>query len=109
MIRVARSVDANRRLGPCAAINPVYREETVVMNGRLTLTAATVALSSMVLVACTTDPYTGQQRLSNAAGGAGIGAIAGAGLGLLAGGDDRRNALLGAGICAPNCRVPAFR
>ena len=50
--------------------------------------------------ACTTDPYTGQQKLSNTAGGALLGAAAGAGIGLLAGGDDRRNALIGAGIGA---------
>ncbi|MBZ0163912.1 MAG: OmpA family protein [Notoacmeibacter sp.] len=49
---------------------------------------------------CTTDPYTGQKKLSNTAGGALLGAAAGAGLGLLAGGDDRRNALIGAGIGA---------
>jgi len=52
------------------------------------------------LAGCTTDPYTGQQKVSNTAGGAALGALAGAGLGLLAGGDDRRNALLGAGIGA---------
>ncbi len=52
------------------------------------------------LAACSTDPYTGQQKVSNAAGGAALGALAGAGLGLLAGGNDRRNALLGAGIGA---------
>ncbi|WP_274424320.1 OmpA family protein [Chelativorans sp. YIM 93263] len=47
-----------------------------------------------------TDPYTGQQKISNTAGGAALGALAGAGLGLLAGGDDRRNALIGAGVGA---------
>ncbi|XHB98998.1 OmpA family protein [Nitratireductor sp. ac15] len=47
-----------------------------------------------------TDPYTGQQKISNTAGGAALGALAGAGVGLLAGGDDRRNALIGAGIGA---------
>ncbi|TWG95474.1 outer membrane protein OmpA-like peptidoglycan-associated protein [Mesorhizobium sp. J18] len=47
---------------------------------------------------CTTDPYTGQQKISNTAGGAALGALAGAGAGLLVGGDDRRNALIGAGI-----------
>jgi outer membrane protein OmpA-like peptidoglycan-associated protein len=60
-----------------------------------------VAVATAVLVsACTTDPYTGQQKVSNTAAGAGLGAIAGAGLGLLAGGNDRRNALIGAGIGA---------
>ncbi|APH72150.1 OmpA family protein [Aquibium oceanicum] len=62
------------------------------------LAAATVA--AFTLGACTTDPYTGQQKLSNTAGGAALGALAGAGLGTLAGGDDRRNALIGAGIGA---------
>lgn len=49
---------------------------------------------------CTTDPYTGQQKVSNTAGGAALGALAGAGIGMLAGGDDRRNALIGAGVGA---------
>lgn len=62
------------------------------------IAAATVA--ALALGACTTDPYTGQQKLSNTAGGAALGALAGAGLGTLAGGDDRRNALIGAGIGA---------
>ncbi|QBK30556.1 OmpA family protein [Roseitalea porphyridii] len=66
--------------------------------------AKTLTALASVLVftaACTTtDPFTGQQRVSNTAGGAALGAAAGAGLGLLAGGDDRRNALIGAGIGA---------
>jgi outer membrane protein OmpA-like peptidoglycan-associated protein len=57
-------------------------------------------VAGLFLCACTTDPYTGQQKLSNTAGGAMLGAAAGAGLGLLAGGNDRRNALVGAGIGA---------
>jgi len=57
-------------------------------------------LAAAFLSACTTDPYTGQPKISNLAGGAALGAAAGAGLGLLAGGDDRRNALIGAGIGA---------
>jgi outer membrane protein OmpA-like peptidoglycan-associated protein len=59
-----------------------------------------VVVAGALLGACTTDPYTGQQKLSNTAGGAMLGAAAGAGLGLLAGGNDRRNALIGAGIGA---------
>lgn len=62
------------------------------------IVAATVA--GALLAACTTDPYTWQQKVSNTVGGAALGAAAGAGLGLLAGGNDRRNALLGAGIGA---------
>ena len=62
---------------------------------------ALAALAALYLAGCTTtDPYTGQQKISNTAGGAAIGALAGAGAGLLAGGDDRRNALIGAGVGA---------
>jgi outer membrane protein OmpA-like peptidoglycan-associated protein len=66
------------------------------MNKRL----VALVVAGTFLAGCTTDPYTGQQKVSNAAGGAALGALAGAGLGLLAGGNDRRNALLGAGIGA---------
>lgn len=59
-----------------------------------------VALLAFTAACTTTDPFTGEQRISNTAGGAGIGAVAGAALGTLAGGDDRRNALIGAGIGA---------
>jgi outer membrane protein OmpA-like peptidoglycan-associated protein len=54
------------------------------------------------LSACTTtDPYTGQQKMSNTAGGAAIGAGLGAVGGLLIGGGNKgRNALIGAGIGA---------
>lgn len=61
----------------------------------------TLAVLGGFLAGCTTtDPYTGQQKVSNTAGGAALGALAGAGVGMLAGGDDRRNALIGAGIGA---------
>lgn len=89
---------------------------------------AICCLAATFLAGCTTtDPYTGQQKVSNTAGGVALGAIAGAGLGMLAGGNDRRNALIGAGIgalgggaignymdrqessCARSCRGPAFR
>jgi outer membrane protein OmpA-like peptidoglycan-associated protein len=66
------------------------------MNRKLIAALAATAF----VAACTTDPYTGQQKVSNTAGGATIGALAGAGLGLLAGGNDRRNALVGAGVGA---------
>ncbi len=61
---------------------------------------AAVAATAL-LAACTTDPYTGQQRVSNTAGGAAIGAGLGALAGIaLGGGNDRRNALIGAGVGA---------
>jgi outer membrane protein OmpA-like peptidoglycan-associated protein len=63
-------------------------------------TVLAVVATAVLVSACTTDPYTGEQKISNTATGAGLGAIAGAGLGLLAGGNDRRNALIGAGIGA---------
>ncbi|MEX3009441.1 OmpA family protein [Hoeflea sp. TYP-13] len=62
---------------------------------------AGVMMAGVFVASCTTtDPYTGQPRVSRTAGGAALGAAAGAGLGLLAGGNDRRNALIGAGIGA---------
>jgi outer membrane protein OmpA-like peptidoglycan-associated protein len=63
-------------------------------------TVLVVLAATMAVGACTTDPFTGEQKVSNTVGGATLGALAGAGVGLLAGGDDRRNALIGAGIGA---------
>lgn len=61
-------------------------------------------IAASFLVSCTTtDPYTGEQKMSNTAGGAMIGAGLGAVTGLLVGQDanSRRNAaLIGAGIGA---------
>ena len=65
---------------------------------------ALVALAATYLTACTTtDPYTGEQKVSNTAGGAAIGAGVGAVAGLLVGNNpvQRRNAaLIGAGMGA---------
>ncbi|SIQ74355.1 Outer membrane protein OmpA [Rhizobium sp. RU20A] len=65
---------------------------------------ALIGLAAIYLAGCTTtDPYTGEQKTSNTAGGALIGAGLGAAAGLLIGGDakERRNAaLIGAGIGA---------
>lgn len=63
-------------------------------------TVLAVLAATILVGACTTDPYTGQPKVSNTVGGAALGAGLGAGLGMLAGGDDRRNALIGAGIGA---------
>ncbi|MEM9733470.1 MAG: OmpA family protein [Pseudomonadota bacterium] len=67
--------------------------------------ASIAALASLVFVsACTTDPYTGQQKVSNTVIGAGAGAAVGAVGGLLVGratgADRRKSALIGAGIGA---------
>ncbi len=70
------------------------------------MTSLKLAVTATVLIfaaGCTTDPFTGQQRLSNTAGGAAIGAGLGALAGLAVGGSDRaqRNAvLIGAGVGA---------
>ncbi|MGQ3210187.1 MAG: OmpA family protein [Shinella sp.] len=65
---------------------------------------AIVALAAVYLTGCTTtDPYTGERKVSNTAGGAAIGAGMGAVAGLLIGNNpvQRRNAaLIGAGIGA---------
>ena len=65
---------------------------------------AILALAAVYLSACTTtDPYTGEQKVSNTAGGAAIGAGMGAVAGLLIGNNpvQRRNAaLIGAGVGA---------
>lgn len=55
---------------------------------------AVVALAGTMLAGCQ------QGGFSNTAGGAVLGGLGGAALGTLAGGDDRRNALIGAGIGA---------
>lgn len=63
-------------------------------------TVLAMVATAVLVSACTTDPYTGEQKVSNTAGGAVLGGLAGAALGTLAGGNDRRNALIGAGIGA---------
>ena len=66
------------------------------LNGVLRGLAASGLVAT--LVACQTiDPYTGEQKTSNAAKGAGIGAASGAIIGAIAGGD-RKGAAIGAGI-----------
>ena len=56
----------------------------------------------LLLSACTTDPFTGEQKPANTAvgagAGAGIGAIGGALLGAAVGADVRKAALIGAGV-----------
>ncbi|MBX3570783.1 MAG: OmpA family protein [Mesorhizobium sp.] len=64
---------------------------------------AAALAAALFASACTTDPYTGEQKISNTAGGALLGAGVGALAGLAVGGSPRaqRNAvLIGAGIGA---------
>ena len=63
--------------------------------------AAGVALAALGITACTTDPYTGQQRVNRTAVGIAAGAIGGYLLGDLIGGrNDRTEQLIGAGVGA---------
>ena len=65
---------------------------------RFAMTAAAAFMISTT-AACITDPETGERRVSNAAIGAGIGAVGGYLLGDLIGGrNDRAERLIGAGI-----------
>ena len=62
-----------------------------------------VLAATAFLGACTTDPYTGEQKISNTAGGAALGAGLGALAGMAVGGSSvaQRNAvLIGAGVGA---------
>lgn len=68
-----------------------------------TVPVALIVAGTVALAGCqTTDPYTGEQKTSKAATGAGIGALAGAVLGAAIGGGNakerRKRALIGAGI-----------
>jgi outer membrane protein OmpA-like peptidoglycan-associated protein len=66
-----------------------------------TLTAAAIIVSLLATAACTTDPETGEQRLSKAAIGAGVGVLGGYLAGDIVGGRrDRTEKTLGAGIGA---------
>lgn len=59
-----------------------------------------LVLASLLIDGCSTiDPYTGEKKTSTAAKGTGIGALGGAVAGVLIG-DNRRSALIGAGIGA---------
>ncbi|MDX1624971.1 MAG: OmpA family protein [Wenzhouxiangellaceae bacterium] len=70
------------------------------MKTRSSQLLATLAIA-VVLTACTTtDPYTGEERTSRTASGAGIGAAAGAVIGAVSGGDRLERAAIGAGIGA---------
>ena len=63
--------------------------------------AAILFASAIFVAGCTTDPFTGERKLSNTAGGALIGAGVGTVAGLVIGGGGNRNAaLIGAGVGA---------
>ena len=69
----------------------------------LLLRNLTMGVAATLLVACTTNPYTGEREASNKAKGAAIGAAIGAVVGALTGDDSderRKRALIGAGVGA---------
>ena len=59
-----------------------------------------VALVLPILAGCVTDPYTGERKLSNTAGGAGLGALGGAAAGALLSKNKGKGALIGAALGA---------
>ena len=67
--------------------------------GRSQVVFAAFLVLCLMLSACTTNPYTGEEEASKTAKGAGIGAIGGAVVGAIAGGS-RRSVLLGMGLGA---------
>jgi outer membrane protein OmpA-like peptidoglycan-associated protein len=66
--------------------------------------AMTLTVAAGFLAACTTDPFTGEQKVSNTAIGAGTGALLGTAAGLIIGkttsASTRKSMLVGAGIGA---------
>jgi outer membrane protein OmpA-like peptidoglycan-associated protein len=69
------------------------------MTSRKKVLCASLCISMTLLTGCsTTDPYTGQQRSSDATIGTAVGALGGAAIGVLAGGG--RGALIGGAVGA---------
>lgn len=65
-------------------------------------TVFVVAAATLILAGCSTDPYTGQNKVSNTAVGAiigaGAGAVGGLIVGKIAGANARKSVLIGAGV-----------
>lgn len=66
--------------------------------------SALIVVGAVALAACSTDPYTGEQKVSNTAIGAGLGAAGGALAGAIIGkttdANTRKSTLIGAGVGA---------
>jgi hypothetical protein len=66
---------------------------------------AFAAMAATFLAGCSTDPYTGEQKISNTAVGATAGALLGTATGLVIGkttsASTRKSILIGAGLGAP--------
>ncbi len=70
---------------------------------RISVVCLVLITGAFVLQACTTDPYTGQRKMSKTAWGSIIGAASGAAVGAATGRDSesrRKRALMGAGVGA---------
>ncbi len=70
---------------------------------RISVVCLILITGAFVFQACTTDPYTGQRKMSKTAWGSIIGAASGAAIGLATGRDSesrRKRALMGAGVGA---------
>jgi outer membrane protein OmpA-like peptidoglycan-associated protein len=73
----------------------------IIMKHFSTKTLALILSTTMIVSACSTDPYTGERKSSNTAVAASIGAAMGAIGGAIIGGDNKRKSMLiGAGIGA---------
>jgi outer membrane protein OmpA-like peptidoglycan-associated protein len=59
-----------------------------------------VAVATLITACATTDPFTGEERMSRTGSGAAVGAAAGAVIGAISGGDRLERAAIGAGIGA---------
>ncbi len=78
------------------------------MRSKRFMSIAFLVCAAVTVAGCTTDPYTGQRKVSNTAIGAGIGAAGGAATGLAVGAisgktkskELRKRALIGAGVGA---------
>lgn len=66
----------------------------------ITRTLLTLSLAALLAACATTDPYTGEERMSRTGSGAAVGAAAGAVIGAISGGDRLERAAIGAGIGA---------
>lgn len=80
--------------------NLAKKGQNMAIRSRFIMAAAAASLA-IASTGCTTDPVTGERRISKAALGVGAGAALGAGLGAIIGGKkDRTETIVGAGIGA---------
>jgi outer membrane protein OmpA-like peptidoglycan-associated protein len=71
-----------------------------MMLKKLSSAVMVATVSSLMVVGCTTNAYTGESQMAKTGIGAGIGAIAGGVLGAIVSDDKKKGAMIGAGIGA---------